>query len=79
VSLRFLQYVRIIVHREDFLPSPMNLARQKTCKLLMQVHQKFVIHWALQAANALPTRVPSAFVHFGATRKILCALCVLCG
>ena len=24
----------------------MNLARQKTCKLLMQVHQKFVIHLA---------------------------------
>ena len=24
----------------------MNLARQKTCKVLMQVHQKFVIHLA---------------------------------
>jgi hypothetical protein len=43
---RALQSLRIIVRREDFSSAspPINLARQKTCKLLLQVKQKFVIN-----------------------------------
>ena len=45
VFLPFLQSLRIIARREDFYfpPPPMNLARQRTCNLLLQVKQKFVI------------------------------------
>ena len=38
-----VQSVGIIVRCEDFSISPMNLAGQETCNLLMQVHQKVVI------------------------------------
>jgi hypothetical protein len=50
----FLQYVRINVRREEFLPSPMNLACQNTCKSLLQVKQRFVIHFEFQLAMRLP-------------------------
>jgi hypothetical protein len=53
VSLRFLQYVRINVRREEFLPSPMNLACQKTCKSLLQVKQRFVTYFSSRKRASL--------------------------
>jgi len=44
------------VRREDFLPSPMNLACQKSCKSLLQVKQRFVIHFEFNSQRASRSR-----------------------